>query len=194
MGDGDLLNYGMLAVDTFLVAETPGGLDRVFGQFEKALEACGMALNPKKCKSLQIGAWQAKKKWFAARKPTLTGIDGSVVEAITIGECYRYLGIELGTGGVETPEMEKLEVQLAHLKASLLKHQWKLHIIRTIVLPAWYYLLTLGKYAPRNWKQPDRLVRKTVREILHLPHDTPIGFFHACKNMVALPSHAFLPW
>lgn len=185
------LGYGMLADDTFLVSETKAGLRRTFFEFEKALSKQGMKLNPAKCKTLQVEVWQGRKKWFVAGTPFLKAADGTVVETLTIAETYRYLGTEMGAGGVtDLVGKGKLKEKLGRLRVCALKPQQKLYILRTILIPSFYHVLSLAEFAPKKWRDYDRQVRHFVRSVLHLPNDTPMGFFHASQKSggLAVPS------
>lgn len=185
------VSYGMLADDTFLMSETKEGLRMLFEQFEEALRLQGMALNPAKCRTLQIDCWKAKKKWYVPRKAILKSSNGSMVATMSIGETYKYLGVEIGADGVSGEGgSQQLHEQLARLKGCALRPQQKLHILRAVVIPGLYYTQTLAEFCPSRWKDFDRQVRSFVRKVLHLPKDTPLGYYHASHRSggLAIPS------
>ena len=74
---------------------------------------------------------------------------------------------------------EKLEFQLDHISKAPLKPQQRFFILRTNVIPATYHQLVLAQTTAKHLKYLDRQIRKAVRKWLHLPHDTPLPYFHA---------------
>lgn len=190
--DDDLrFQHGLLADDTFLVAESPEGLQSTFTSFERALEAQGMQLNAAKCKTLTIDTWPKEKVWFVPKTSFLETQSGESVEALSIMDSYKYLGVRVSAEGIRDPKSEiELREQLNRLQHCELRPQHKLHILRSVVIPMMYYSQTLGDLAPKRWKAFDKAIRHFVRNILHLPEDTPKGFFHASHRDGGMGIHS----
>ena len=176
---GERISLGMLADDTYLVAESRQGLQTLVDEFNGALGLCGMGLNTGKCSSLAIEVDGKRKRWYVNPKCFLT-LEGSLVTTLTIGSTYKYLGVKVATRRVDDSQvLQSLEEKFRTLSKSHLKPQQRMYAIRTFLLPATYHVLCLGDRKTMYLKALDKLVRRYVRQFLHLPHDTPTSYFYA---------------
>ena len=104
-------------------------------------------------------------------------IEGMNVESLRITDTYRYLGIDMGVNWDDTEKITpKLERRLNLLRKSALTPSAKLYGLRTIIVPSLYHSLSLSKTTNGLLKRMDVVIRRFVRRVLHLPHDTPLVF------------------
>lgn len=187
--DGSRVNRTMFADDTCLMAESAVGLQKITNDFVSALARTGMTINPKKCQSLSIVVDGKRKKWAVDATPYLS-IGGELIPASTISSTYRYLGVQLGASHISHEHvLPALREKISRLISSALLPQHKCHALRTIVIPGLYHELSLGDWGPRFLTNVDRVIRKAIRRILHLPKDTPVSFFHSrhCSGGLSIP-------
>ena len=98
--------------------------------------------------------------------------------AVTIAQAYKYLGVHISARErYATPE-ELLTRGLNQLKAAPLKPQQRMYILRTHLLPKLHHKLVLSRSRGGVLNRLDRLVRKSVRACLALPHDATNILIH----------------
>ncbi|EEC11282.1 reverse transcriptase, putative [Ixodes scapularis] len=73
----------------------------------------------------------------------------------------------------------ELEELLERVKKAPLKPQQRLLVLRTYLLPRLFHRLILGPWSVGLLKKLDTKVRAALRSWLALPHDVPLGYFHA---------------
>ena len=98
---------------------------------------------------------------------------------MTAESFYKYLGIETGAYGTRTNTIKKLEKKLDDLRRAPLKPQQRIWILKTYCIPSVYHQLVLAKTTKQVLGGIDRVIRRTVRQFLRWPKDTPKEMFHA---------------
>lgn len=166
------------ADDLVLIASSAEGLREQVQRVDDALHLGGLSLNPTKCASLRIDIDGKAKRWVVNPSSFLTIGDDSV-EALSVVQTYKYLGLQVGPLGVRRSHADLLRVGLERLTRAPLKPQQRMFLLRCHLLPKLYHGLVLGEITAGSLEQLDRSVRAAVRKFLCLPHDTPTAFFHA---------------
>ncbi len=180
------ITHSMFANDTFVCAESKTALKQLVKTFCKELSKAGMSLNPAKCRTLAIVINGKTKSWFCSPQPHLN-IDGALVPGMTVEETYRYLGLQVGTDYVSHKSVPaELESKLTKLLGSALNPQQKMHGLRTVVVPGLYHELSLEVWRETFLRSIDRQIRAFARRAVHLPKDTPVGFFHTATGLEGL--------
>ena len=177
--DARITTYASYADDTILMAETRQELKFNFTELQAALEKVGLRLNAKKCATFELDKAGKLKKTFVRSEPFLD-VEKVNVPALGERDFYKYLGIKFspeGTTGFVTPL--SLQRDLARVGAARIDPQDRLFVIRSVLIPRMHHSLVLGQAHGKALRELDRFIRKSVREWLHVPHDTPLGFFHA---------------
>ena len=174
-----LVNHLAFADDVALVSQTPEGMKRLLFELEHQLGLVGLTPNAAKSSSLRIDVLGRKRMWVCNPDPYLT-LDGNTVPAIDIAGAYKYLGIPTGLGRkVGSVATCKLDYQIGQLSKAPLKPEQRIYFLRVHVIPGLYHELVLGRYTMGLLVSLDRKVRAAVRRWVHVPHDLPMGFFHA---------------
>uniref|UniRef100_A0A1I8FSP3 C2H2-type domain-containing protein n=1 Tax=Macrostomum lignano TaxID=282301 RepID=A0A1I8FSP3_9PLAT len=138
-------------------------------------------VNPAKCSTLAI-IWDGKnKRWLHDAKGQFK-FRGSTLPALGVEESYKYLGLQYGSKGKLKTGLELLKGMLRELKEAPLKPQQRVFLLRTNILPKIMYYLVNGRVHQYTLRECDKCVRRFLREVLHLPHDTPVSAFHACAK------------
>ena len=100
-----------------------------------------------------------------------------LIPALTVTECYKYLGIMVSPSGV-APEVEKkLNDSIRQLTRASLKPQQRLWILKTKVIPTLYHQLVLADPTKGHLEYLDLSIRKAVRQWTRLPHDIALPAF-----------------
>lgn len=174
-----IFNHLAFADDVALIAETAEGLRILAKTFESELALVGLKPNPKKSATLQILTDGKRKKWVCGGESILT-LNQIPVAPVTIQDAYRYLGTYTTLGSKQPLVETKLTSGLANLRKAPLKPQQKLFVLRTQLIPSLHHELVLGdRITSGLLKRLDRIIRKSVREWLRLPHDTPCALFYS---------------
>ena len=101
------------------------------------------------------------------------------------GNFFKYLGAQVGsTSWVEGPSLQlaRTVTSLDRLQTCPSKPKQKLWMFFIVLLPQLVYLLLQAKLKKGTLQRVDREMRKFVRTPLHLPRDTPLGYFHAAAK------------
>ena len=99
--------------------------------------------------------------------------------AVSIAHAYKYLGMHISARENDSTPEELLTRGLNQLKAAPLKPQQRLYMVRTHLLPKLHHKLVLSRTRGGVLNRLDRLVRKSVRGWLNLPHDASNAFIHS---------------
>lgn len=174
-----ITSYASYADDTILFGETREEIRMNFEALKVALRATGMELNAKKCQTFELAKSTKDKVTFNRVVPFLKVGDDDVPP---LGEAsfYRYLGLKFspeGCAGYVT--LQTVERDLARISAARIDPQDRVFCTVKVLIPRMHHSLVLGGATGKALRELDRLVRKFIRRWLHLPHDTPIGYFHA---------------
>lgn len=104
------------------------------------------------------------------------------------------MGATFTPSGMNKIDSSKLVKSIDTLLKSAYKPQQKLFMLRNFLLPSFYHSYIFAKHFASHLKKLDDIIRKTVREKLHLPHDLPKVAFHAkmADGGMGIPSLRFL--
>ena len=174
-----LVQFLLFADDAIVCAETKEGLQLQLNTLVAEFGKCGLALNPKKCKSVAIIA-SAKEKITAVDKEPFLWAHGELIPAMKVTDNYRYLGLELGYEGFDiTSTTTQLMTRLQRLSKSALRPQQRMAVLREQVVPGLMHQLVLGDNSKKTLRNMDITIRRNIRAWLHLPPDVPTPMFHA---------------
>ena len=175
---GVRVNQVAFADDCVPVCSTSQGLKHQVATFVEHLRLSGLTVNAGKCKTLAIRCNGKTRKWVCDPNSFLK-IDGGDVPALSIADAYKYLGIQVKATGSLSAAEAKLKDKLRMVARAPLKPQQRLFVLRNNVLPALQHDLVLSRVTKGLLASLDRIVRRSVRAWLKLPHDTAIPFFYA---------------
>lgn len=178
-GEGRLQSYNSYADDTILFGKTRHDIAINFGELQVALAKVGMSLNASKCATFELDKDGKAKKVFTRAESFLT-VDNANVPALGERDFYKYLGLKFGaqgTTGFVTPAT--LQRDLARIGEARIDPQDRLFVLKSVLIPRVHHGLILGNGTGKVLREADRLIRRHARSWLHLPHDTPLGLFHA---------------
>lgn len=141
---------------------------------EQFCATTGLAVHPKKCHGfmLEDGAVDKDRGWR---------LEGTPIPMVDSGQSIRYLGIQGGPDkGVVAPDLVPTMMGwLDNISHACLKPSQKIRLLMMYTLPRITYQATLGKVAVTGLMAVDRLIRKRVKEWLHLAQSTSNGLLYS---------------
>lgn len=174
------VNALAFADDALLIASTANGLQMNLDIFGAELGACGLSLNVDKCfvVSIKPSGREKKTKILTESQVQYQGVPVTQVNMVSL---WRYLGVEF-KGPNTVLAGGSMSKYLERITKAPLKPQQRLQLLKVYLIPKYLHAWVLGgaKYGPL--RRFDTNVRAAVRRWLRLPHDTPLGFFHAPVN------------
>ena len=169
------------ADDIVLYASTTEGMRRLLKIAEREAAKFGLEFNPNKCVAMSILINGRLKKYKITTEQLFT-IAGGPIKQLGPTEGFRYLGVNISPLGVAKPG-GKLHKELDNITKAPLTPQQRMKILRCFLVPRYYHLLVLSLCRRKTLKALDLQVRTAIRKWLSLPHDTPLGYFHArCRD------------
>ena len=102
-----------------------------------------------------------------------------MMEAMGPTDKLKYLGVSIGFQGTHFEPEAPLKEGLMNIREVPMKPQQKMYLLTKHLIPAQYHKLVFGRVTAKELRKVDLAIRSSVREILKLPKDTPLGFFHA---------------
>lgn len=172
-----MINAMAFADDLTLVASTRGGLQELLNQSEAYFKARGLSFNPEKSSTLSLVPSKRQKKTKVEQQPFQ--IAGSDIPTLDCVASWKYLGVLFNTRGRKVPLTGELIPLLERLSAAPLKPQQRLVLLKHYLLPRFYHRGTFSHVTAKLLRRLDTCVRLRIRGWLRLPHDTPVGYFHA---------------
>jgi len=178
-GGTELVTVNGLAFadDTILASRTDSGMMLLLSTLDDNVGQWGIKFNAKKCQYLALEASGREKKVKVCYDKVFT-IGGDRIPPLKIGESLRYLGAHYDPKGL-IAKKSKITHYLDRLIKVRLKPQQKLYLLQVHILPKLIHSLVMAPMRVGELKNLDRLVRKYVRRITHLPGSTPLAFFYA---------------
>ncbi|KAG0435539.1 hypothetical protein HPB47_018428 [Ixodes persulcatus] len=167
------------ADDLVVCASTPQGLQQRLNDLAAFLSPRGLTINVAKSftLSLQPSAREKKCKIVTTNR---FHIDGEPLPVSGVASVWRYLGVSFTPDGTSSNGVEvELDGLLERVRKAPLKPQQRLLVLRTYLLPRLFHRLILGPWSVGLLKKLDAKVRAALRSWLALPHDVPLGYFHA---------------
>ncbi|RLJ22878.1 hypothetical protein DJ031_00040 [bacterium endosymbiont of Escarpia laminata] len=175
----EVLSCLAFADDLVLLAKTPRGLQSQYSKVEKALGLSGLALNAQKSATIRIDVLGKSKQWSCNPTDFLVSRGGDLIKALSISEGYRYLGNLVGAGRLASTTLESVKKGVEELSRAPLKPEQRMFILRCHLLPSLLHRAVLGRLSRSTLDFIDKISRAAARSWVKLPHDTPMGFFHA---------------
>ncbi|XP_042143722.1 uncharacterized protein LOC121834054 [Ixodes scapularis] len=172
-----MINAMAFADDLTLVASTRGGLQELLNQSEAYFKARGLSFNPEKSSTLSLVPSKRQKKTKVEQQPFQ--IAGSDIPTLDCVASWKYLGVLFNTRGRKVPLTGELIPLLERLSTAPLKPQQRLVLLKHYLLPRFYHRGTFSHVTAKLLRRLDTCVRLRIRGWLRLPHDTPVGYFHA---------------
>lgn len=172
-----LINCLAFADDAMLVASTPMGLQHNLERFAGELSQCGLSLNVDKCFVLSLKPSGRQKKMKILTDPQITyeGRHLTQVDPVTM---WKYLGVEF-KGPTSVMSGDSMATYIERVSRAPLKPQQRLQVLKYYLIPKFTHAWVLGRTDLKKLKKFDVAIRGAVRKWLRLPHDVPLGFFHA---------------
>ena len=166
------------ADDLVLLARTPERLQKRLDETVSNLAKAGLRVNATKCASLTIRRDGKRKRVVVDQSQRLT-VEGQAMEALGPTDKLKYLGVSIGFHGTHFEPEAPLKEGLMNIREVPMKPQQKMYLLTKHLIPAQYHKLVFGRVTAKELRKADLAIRSSVREILKLPKDTPLGFFHA---------------
>lgn len=166
------------ADDLLLLSDNVKDMSKLIKHTTDFLSERGMLLNTNKCVSLSVSVVPGRKQLYAATTGRFyTG--GNVIQPLTPGDFFKYLGTKIEWTGGTRPEIYQLSTYLNRIRKAPLKPDQKLFILRFHLLPRFLYRLQTPRTTWGLLSQFDRSVRKFARTILHLNRTCADAYIHA---------------
>ena len=175
---GRRCSYLAYADDMALMAKRKVELVKQVEALERAMASLGMVLNAGKCGTIRIACDSHRKRTWVDPSSFLE-VNGGPVPSLGLKDTYRYLGMQFSPAGIRCKVSSQLETGLKNIGSAPVDPQQRLFALREVLLPQLAHQLVLGVTTGKALKELDRQIRARVRSWAHLPHDTPLGVFHA---------------
>lgn len=185
--DNSRICFLAYADDVLLLARDAVCLQKLLNLFVKALNSTGLVINVGKSFTF---SWLANKK---RRKVVFDATSRFLVynrplKIMPFTSSFQYLGVTYTPDGRVFGNVD-IGKDLLTLKRSPTKPQQRIFFLRTMLIPRYMHLLVLGKIHCGYLRKIDLKIRRFVREVLRLPHDTPNSAMYAkvCDGGLGLP-------
>lgn len=154
------------ADDLILYSDSPTGMRALVRTSEQWCRARGLEINPQKSSVLYLERVPKKKRVRISK--TRIEIDGVAIPNVE-DNFERVLGVHLHHTGKRDHQKDIFSKDLELVAKSALRPTQKLLMIRECLLPSIKFRLVHGFASVGTCKQIDKIVRRTIRQILHLP-------------------------
>ncbi|MGL5127331.1 MAG: RNA-directed DNA polymerase, partial [Aeromonas popoffii] len=179
--ESNVIHSIVYADDMVLMAESQPELQEKLDGMDAALADYGMGLNTRKSAALTIAKDGRTKSMLLL--PAVYNTNSGRIVPMRIEDTQKYLGLAYTWKGRMTPNrISGLEEMLNQIKAAPLKPQQRMMLIRDFLVPRLIHGLVLGNAHRNTMKRMDVMIRRSIREWMRLPKDTPIGLFYAPFN------------
>lgn len=165
------------ADDIMLYADSRASMQQLL-RLVKFFGERSMMLNAGKCAAFSIQSAGHIKKMAVVDRPIFQVLCQDI-KSVNIHQYLKYLGAEIGLGGVMCKTIESHLVSVQSIAKCLLHPQQNLEMLRVCILPTLGYALSLQLLSKGYLIRLDAMICGIVQKILHLPHYTPLGFFYA---------------
>lgn len=168
------------ADDIAILSDSYAGMTANMKILQSFCQNTGLQINIKKTAGFHCKPY---RKTFLYNTQEKWKINGEPVNHIQPGELEKYLGarIDPWAGVTEDNWSVKLNTWISSLKETDLKPTQRLEILKTHMIPRIYYHLILTEASQNTVVKLDNIIKKAVKEILHLPADTTDGILYS-KN------------
>ena len=166
------------ADDLVLLSDRQIDVPLMLADINKFFCGRGMATNPKKCVSISAAPFKGDKRPIPVTR-SIFSINGQKIPCIDSISSFKYLGHRFGATGVNKPNIPNLQTWLHRVEKAPLKPDQKFSILRDYLLPKLLYGLQNTRVTGAILKDVDRLVRGSVKRIMHMPIHAPDCSIHA---------------
>ena len=173
------------AEDLVLISEEKIHMQILIERSKHFFDCKGLSANAGKCASLRVV--------LAGKKRTLKVITAKHrkwgpedIPSLTFKDLVRYLGVELEPDGTVKLPRKTWNTYLENLQAAHLNPIQKIEATHQIVIAKIQYQLRLSDHGLEEARKLNRLIRKHVKTILHLPTWTSTAWIHH-RNGVNIP-------
>ena len=174
---GEKVNALAFADDVVLLASTEEGLQDSIDAFSRTLSKCGLFLSESKSFSMSLIALGREKKVKCV--DCVFSVRGSPLPRLAVSDTWRYLGVGFQVARGVTPVPCEVGRLLRNISKAPLKPQQRLVTLVSHLVPGLLHGLIFGRVTKARLVTMDRAIRAEVRQWLHLPRDTALGYFHA---------------
>ena len=114
-----------------------------------------------------------------------------MVKQIKPSESIKMLGILFDPAGIKR-YMGNFDRELMRITKVPLKRQQRLKILRSFLIPRWYYKLSLSRMNIKTLRVMDKSMRGCIKKWISLPKDIPIAYINTSCNVgsMGIPSLA----
>lgn len=173
-----MTNNAAYADDLVIWASTPLGLQKLIDIVDEFLRSCGLSLNSSKCFTVSLKG-QPKQKRTLVEQRSFT-IGELTIPSLKRTDEWKYLGVTFSAEGrIKVNIVKDISQKLDLLTRAPLKPQQRLFALRTVLIPQFYHVVSLGNIMIGTLNKADKVIRARVRHWLHLPNDIPVAYFHA---------------
>ena len=156
------------ADDLVLIREERIHMQMLLEESKRFLNQKGLRANPKKCASLRVVP-AGKKKAIKVMTTIHRRWGNEEIPSITFQDLVKYLGVELHPDGSVKLLRQLWEKYLENLRQSHLNPIQKIEAIRQVLIAKIQYQLRLTDHGLKEARKLNRVIRKYVKKILHLP-------------------------
>ena len=165
------------ADDLVLIREERIHMQMLLEESKRFLNQKGLRANPKKCASLRVVP-AGKKKAMKVMTTIHRRWGNEEIPSITFQDLVKYLGVELHPDGSVKLLRQLWEKYLENLRQSHLNPIQKIEAIRQVLIAKIQYQLRLSDHGLKEERKLNRVIRKYVKKILHLPTWTATSWIH----------------
>lgn len=174
--NGSKLVAMAFADDVIIVDDRDDHLALSLGVAEEFFRQRGMEINTSKSHTMSSVFTKGNS---VSRTEPIFCINKRLLPMVNHLNSIKYLGHHFSTTGALKPSLAALPSWLLNLSRAKLKPSQKLNILKNYMIPRLYYALQTPKITAKTLKECDTLIRKSVKQILHLNHHTPNQYLHA---------------
>ena len=164
------------ADDLVLISEERIHMQMLLEVSKRFLDQKGLRANPKKCASLRVVP--AGKKAMKVITTVHRRWGNEEIPRITFQELVKYLGVDLHPDGSVKLPRETWEKYLQNLRQSHLNPIQKIKAIRQVLVAKIQYQLRVSDHGLEEARKLNRVIRKYVKKILHLPTWSATSWIH----------------
>jgi Reverse transcriptase (RNA-dependent DNA polymerase) len=165
------------ADDWVLLAGSKPAMRLALAVMEEELEDLGMRLNSDKCSVLSLVP-SGKYKKIKVITASEFSLSGQPLKQIGVQQTFKYLGVDFSPSGPSSTRADMVKY-LQRISKAPLKPQQRLLVLRDYLIPRYAHKLTFGRVTAGHLRRVDIRIRQAIREWLRLPHDVPVGYYHA---------------
>lgn len=106
-----------------------------------------------------------------------------MIPSITFKDLVKYLGVEIGPDGLVRLPRKTWQTYLQNLEKSHLNPIQKVEAIRQVIVARIQYQIRLSEHGLEEARKLNRMIRKSVKRVLHLPVWTNTSWIHHRNGM-----------